>query len=356
MRSGKSLQELATELTRINDSKKDFIVPAAKLEMTKDAKLSFTNGSSHEFGVTNWANNQLSQYLNIPRAYYDRLRTNNPSLLSENVNWGLSTLPEDRRMIRTLDGNVRAVLSSRYRRLDSYDLVQSVLPSMIDAKMDVVSTDITEKRLYVRALLPALKKDVTPGDTVQYGLQISSSDVGAGSLRVEPLLFRLVCSNGMITSHAMKKYHIGRNMAEGDDVMELLSERTIQMTDEAFWSQVQDVVAASMRPEIFDAQVAKLQDAASQRITNFDLEQVVELTMKSVGYNPKEGVRQGIVEALASGNQGAGLTKYGLANSFTWVAERDVSLTFDDCVDLERVGGQIIELGKSQWAAIAEKR
>jgi hypothetical protein len=31
-------------------------------------------------------------------------------------------------MLRTLDGQVRAVLSDRYRRLDNFDLAESVLP------------------------------------------------------------------------------------------------------------------------------------------------------------------------------------------------------------------------------------
>ena len=34
----------------------------------------------------------------------------------------------DRRMIRTLDGRVRSVLSYRYRRLDNFDLAENVLP------------------------------------------------------------------------------------------------------------------------------------------------------------------------------------------------------------------------------------
>ena len=32
---------------------------------------------------------------------------------------------DDRRMIRTLDGNVRAVLSDHYRRLDNFDLAEA---------------------------------------------------------------------------------------------------------------------------------------------------------------------------------------------------------------------------------------
>ena len=33
-------------------------------------------------------------------------------------------------MVRTLDGNARAFLSDRYRRLDNYDLLAHVLPML----------------------------------------------------------------------------------------------------------------------------------------------------------------------------------------------------------------------------------
>ena len=36
----------------------------------------------------------------------------------------------ERQLLRTLDGKVRAVLSERYRRLDNYDLLEHVLPTL----------------------------------------------------------------------------------------------------------------------------------------------------------------------------------------------------------------------------------
>jgi len=55
-----------------------------------------------------------------------------------------------------------------------------------------------------------LKEEVTVGDVVQAGLVISNSEIGLGSLRVEPLVFQLVCKNGLISKdYTQKKYHIG---------------------------------------------------------------------------------------------------------------------------------------------------
>lgn len=355
MRSGRSLVSLAQELTRINESKRDFMVPTQKLVMQEDARMYFTNGETHSFGVTDWASNQMAQYLDIPRSYYERMRSGNPELLSRNVNWGLNQKPEEKRMLRTLDGSIRAVLSSRYRRLDSFDLVEAILPTVAEAGLEVVSSEITEKRLYVRALSQKLKADVKVGDTVQYGIQISSSDVGAGSLRVEPMMLRLVCMNGMISDYALKKTHLGRSFGESEDVTELLSETTMALSDAAFWSQVRDVVHASLKPEVFEMQVEKMKDASEQKLKNFDLEDVIDITCKTVGYQAKEGVKSGVMEALASGSHGAGLTKWGLAQSFAYVAEHSENVNFDECVELERVAGRIVELAGANWRGIAER-
>jgi hypothetical protein len=79
------------------------------------------------YGVTPLARRQLADKLKIPYAYFERMREDQPALLDRNVNTWLQS-EDERRMLRTLDGQVRAVLSDRYRRLDNFDLAESVLP------------------------------------------------------------------------------------------------------------------------------------------------------------------------------------------------------------------------------------
>src|SRR3970040_5988 len=86
-----------------------------------------TNGCDGVYGITNLARRQLADKLKIPFTYFERMRTEQPALLDRNVNTWLQT-DNERRMIRTLDGQVRAVLSDRYRRLDNFDLAENVLP------------------------------------------------------------------------------------------------------------------------------------------------------------------------------------------------------------------------------------
>jgi hypothetical protein len=253
-------------------------------------------------------------------------------------------------MVRTLDGNVRGLLSSRYRILDSHDMLEAVFPVIADKGMEVVASEVTERRLFIKALSPKLQAEVKKGDVVQYGLVISTSDVGAGSVRVEPLLFRLVCLNGMISSTAMRRFHVGKNQAE-EDIRELLSDRTRELSDAAFWAQVRDVVLASMKPENFEREIDKLRVAANEEIKNFDLPRVVELTMRATGLTG-ESKSNSILAALASGNEGAGLTKWGLINAITRAAQSD-EVGFEESIDMERAAGAVLELPKNQWSVIA---
>lgn len=209
-------------------------------------------------------------------------------------------------MLRTVDGRVRGLLSSRYRILDSYDMLETILPLAEDRGLQVVSSEITERRLFLKLLSPRLTSEVQKGDVVQYGLACSTSDVGAGSVRVEPFIHRLVCLNGMISTTAVRKFHVGKNQSEFD-IQELLSDRT---------------------------------------------KEVVELAMKATGVTG-EGKKNGILAALASGNEGAGLTQWGLINAFTRAAQSD-AVDYEASIEMERAAGQILELPRKDWTRIAE--
>ncbi len=358
MKQGKSLTQLAVELENIKANARDFLVPTARLEMDDSAEIFFENGQQHRFEPSNYAHAQIAGYTGIPKTYYDTLLKEKPALLAKNVNHGFKKEgattgrggKTETRMVRAYGNKVRAMLSSSYRRLDSYDMAQTVLPVLVDKQFEVVSSEITDTRLYIKALTPKVQTEIKPNDIVQYGLVISNSDVGAGSVRVEPLIYRLVCSNGLISNTAMRKFHVGKNQA-GDDIQELLSQETISLSDQAFWAQVKDLVLASMKPEMFEREVNRLREAADIKIKNFDLPEVVEMSMKQIGVNG-EAIKQNVIQYLANGADGAGLTKWGLANGFTYAAQAD-GVGYDQSIELERAGSKIIDLDSRQWTRIA---
>jgi len=269
-----------------------------------------------------------------------------PDMLTGNVNGWLRKSGGTKRLLRTLDGQMRAVLSDRYRPLDNFDLAQAVMPTLMkQPDVEVKSSEITDRRMYLQAVSPRVTGEVQKGDVVQAGLVISNSEVGCGSLRVEPLIYRLACLNGLITSAALRTFHLGARHGESDNVQEVLSDRTRSLSDKAYWHRVQDVVRAAFDMAFFRKAIDKLRDAAGDKITK-TVEKVVELTGKRFGFNDTE--HDGFLKNLI---EGADLSRWGVANAITAMANDHDS--YDRAVELERDGGKIIELSKNEWAELA---
>ena len=251
MKQGRSIIQLAQELERQRQARKDYIADTRSLYVETDKgnrRLTINMDNTAETFILNeLAHKQLADRLQIPQKYYNRMRFEYPSLLDDNINSWLEKIPE-RRMIRTLDGNVRAVLSDRYRRLDNLELADAVFPLIQEMKgAEIISSEVTETHMYIKVINKRLKAEVTVGDVVQAGIVISNSEVGLGSLKVEPLIFRLVCKNGLIVKdYAQKRYHVGKQIDNDDSAYEIFSDETLAQDDRAFFMKVQDTVRVAI--------------------------------------------------------------------------------------------------------------
>lgn len=340
MKTGKTLTQLAVELDRQQSAKRDFVADSRKLSLSDDGQLLIDGQGA--LSMTSHCSNQVATHCDIPKKYWDKMPA---ELRATNANHWLHKDPA-KRMIRTLDGSARAFLSDRYRALDNYDLAEAVLPVLQETPdMQIVSSELTDKRMYIKALFPRIQGEVAKGDIVQSGVVISNSEIGSGSLRVEPLVFRLVCLNGMISNMATRKYHVGKASGIGESAMEIFRPETMAMTDKAFWMQVQDTVRASVNQLGFDAIVAEMQRTKGM-VMQIDPIEVVERVQKH--FTLQESEKRGVLQHLLTGGD---LTAYGLLNALTRHSQ-DIE-DYDRATDFERMGGQIIELPQSQWKALA---
>ena len=345
MKTGKSIVELAQELTRQKEAKKDFVADTRQLSMTDDADMDIEGFGA--MPLTEHAHRQVGQKVDIPAKYYDKMRSEAPHLLAENVNHWFTEKPE-RRMVRTLDGQVRAMLSESYRPLDNFDLAEAVLPKIAEMGCEVMSSEITATRMYLKCVTSRITAEVAKGDIVQAGIIVSNSEVGAGSLRVEPLVYRLVCLNGMIANdYAMRKNHVGRKYVvnEANPSAEVFfRDETRQADDKAFFLKVQDTVAATMDEVKFRTIVGKMHESTERKI-EIDPVKMVEQVSKTFSLN--EGEQAGFLGNLISGGM---LTQYGVGNALTRMAQ-DVE-SYDRSIELERAGGDVILLPQNSWKAM----
>jgi len=347
MREGRSLVNLAAEIERQAVAKRDFVADTRSLSFA-DGKLMIAAGDGGEsFEVGDLAHQQIADRLKIPKAYYDRMRSEAPELLASNINEWFGRNPE-RRMVRTMDNKVRAFLSDRYRVLDNYDLAESVLPILGEMDAKIVSCEITDQRMYIKVLNERLTADVGVGDMVQAGIVISNSEVGRGSVNVEPLVYRLRCLNGMISpDFSLKKYHVGRAADESIDIAyEIYRDETLQADDRAFMLKVQDTVRSAVDQSKFELVVNRMKEAKNTFIEG-DPVKAIEIVANKFGLNGEE--RGGMLRHLISGGD---LSAFGMLNAITRLSQ-DVE-SYDRATELERMGGRVLILPKIEWAEIAK--
>src|ERR1700744_3240488 len=143
MKTGKTLSELAAEIERQHLTKKDYVASLEAVTMVANAGVpQLAVEGVGNFGVNDIAHNQIATHTNIDRRYYDKMRREAPQLLPTNVDHWFRQFPAPQ-MLRTLDGNVRAMLSPSYQPLDNYDFAGATLPILAQRKLKVMSCEIT---------------------------------------------------------------------------------------------------------------------------------------------------------------------------------------------------------------------
>lgn len=354
MKTGRNLNEVVAELNRQKNAKRDFISSTDALRLRDDGwtfEINRPGADGHSngqevFGTTQLFHRQVGSVLGIPAKYYDMMRSQKPELLAENVNAWFSDKGASY-MIRTMDygaGQVaRAFLSERYRRIDNLEIASAVLPLFAGQdQYEVASCEVTENRLYLKIVNHRLEMEVVPGDYVQAGVVISNSEVGLGAVSVQPLVYRLVCTNGMVVNDmGERKNHVGRATKAIEDSYQIYSDETMEAEDKAFLLKLRDVTTAAIEESRFAKVVGRLRDAAGVRITG-KIPEVVELTGAAYGLNQDE--QNSILDYLICGGD---LSQYGLSNAITR-ASQDVE-SYDRATALEGIGWRVATMPAAQW-------
>lgn len=354
MKQGKTLVELATELERQKETRRDHVVGSKRLSVSTNGVSTMSIRTNTEIlpcEIREHAHGQIASSLNIPKRYYDSLRQSNSPELKRLFDDSVNTLMQHEgkdRLVRTLDGQVRGYLSDRFQPYDNYELASTVLPMLTDVGAELVSSEITETKFYLKLLAPKIERTVGVNDIVQSGLVITNSEVGASRLKVEPLIYRLVCTNGMIAADSsFRKNHAGRALGNGNDqAYEFYSDETKRKSDEAVFMQIRDIVRATLTDQGFARIVEKFEAAKSEKLNGDPFE---TMDKYQEVFKVSEAEKKGVLQHLIAGGD---LTKFGLVNATTRYAQ-DID-DYDRATDFEKLGGEIIDLAPSQWKRISE--
>lgn len=303
--------------------------------------------------------NQLSSHLDIPTKYMHRMIAEKPALATENFNRWIDTAPEqDKRLIR-VDGRTniaRALLSNSYKRIDNTEVVDCILRALDAAsvKVEVKAANVTDNRMYLSLVFPKLTTEVGLNDIVQFGIVIKNSEIGKGAFTIEPMVYRLVCLNGMIAGRAMRDF-VYRATHLGKRVDEITSDHTRTMERQLILSRVTDYVSDIIKPEGIMQLSETMKQANSTTVSQSPVD-TVELLGKS--FDLKESELKAIVASFIDGDRSNGgdtaLNQWGMVNAVTAISNNaDIVPSFDRQAELQAMGGDILNLTANQWDKLA---
>jgi hypothetical protein len=214
---------------------------------------------------------QLAAILDLPGAHLrGELTSGTPWRVegaAQYLNQHLTYAPQKRVLVRSAsgEGEIRAVLSDKYRRTDSAELVRAFAAAIrihgllpIDARDDGLVWS-------VRALAPQGFAVELPDGSTDYLAPIVSlrnSDYGASATQLDLGAMRLVCANGAVGEVAHRSVHLGA--AIPDDVE--LSEETIRSESLTLGLILRDSIASACKPERWGKVLAKIQKSAQTQV------------------------------------------------------------------------------------------
>jgi hypothetical protein len=276
-------------------------------------KLTDNPARQTAFELTRRAQCQLLSRLNIPVSYFDRCPA---KLKNIQANFWAQRGGYDREvMVRSVEGQrARAILSQAYTPLDDYDVVPLIADILGDYDLTIAQSDFTEDYTHLRILFNQTRTEARAGDVVQTGVHISNSEVGLRAVHFEPLVYRLVCTNGLVRPEGQGKTsirHIG-NPARLKDTLR----NAIEDAREGTQLLVKQFKAA------IDADIN-------------DWESLIKSTATQAQLS-----RSQMQNALDAWLEEKDETLYGVVNAFTRAAQREE--TFEERYQLERVGGALL--------------
>ena len=373
----RSLEDMLHVITEQNKMKQDYIAPTNQLQFRT---LQNEGETAHSQIVMEANQGEPTKILNVNQHCFDqiaqkaeiatptarRLQQNYPKEMDNLIN-AIWQKENSKRMVRTFDnanhtnsfnydnhtGTARAFLSDKFKTFDNSDLLESALPTLgeSDASWKIVNYANTDKKLYIRLKSEVIQSDAGLNDLMAHGIGISNSETGSGSVAVFGIAWTLACLNGMQTENVTRKAHI--TSARDGDTWNVLTDETKQADNHSLKLQLRDIVSSYASRDAFDENIEKMK-RAKEDVVNVPMNESVENLGKVLTLSKKEtsNVLEGLLQTIGQSGyeQNQKINRATLVNACTAVG----NTSDPDNVDFwQRLGGKVLNLGKTDWNRVA---
>ncbi|MFW6026275.1 MAG: DUF932 domain-containing protein [Candidatus Woesearchaeota archaeon] len=205
-------ETILSDVEKRSNNRQDFVIS------TDDIKFGRNNG--HIIGINNkfqtldfpmnpWAQSQFFNKLNMPGRYFKELMEENQfDMVAEHANYQLGKMDDDDQLlVRTIDHGerfARAILTDRYSPFDNDQLIDVVNEALNKSqyKYEIIEYQNDDLTASIRITFPDTETDIDyrdrkQGDVLKAAVMIMNSEVGKRGIYIMPVVYRVVCSNGL---------------------------------------------------------------------------------------------------------------------------------------------------------------
>lgn len=290
-------------------NKWDRKVPAVALRIDQDGGLELNgDGRPERLSLSELATSQMCGRLGIPVPYYRRLPDEMKAVVA---NHDFKRLAEGAFLLRGKEQWVRAFLSSDYVAYNNGHVTETVEGLLRTANVSVKSFVLEETHLFLKLISEEI---VDPGTGLKAGIMIGNSEVGLGSVSVEPFVYRLVCTNDLVVTREKSFRHAHIHLTASE-----MRRRMADAIAEAFRiaNSVLDTFVSTREEPVADPVESIRQLAEGRKMSQKFADEVIS----SYAVEPEP-------------------TKFGVINAFTRAAQKLGPL---QRIEVERFAGTLIK-------------
>lgn len=217
---------------------------------------------------------------------------------------------DGRVLVRSVRGQLRGVLSDKYRRLDCRPLVDALVTECDRVGAIPFDGSATETRVALKVIFPEVLEPV-PGEFLVVGGEWSNSDYGNGVHGFRAFFLRAVCLNGATAENVLRQVHLGGRLS--DDVE--FSAKTYRLDTETSISALRDTVRGVLGPAGRDRVLDQIRASSQKEYGAAQLGRAVR--------NLPKADAKAVVDAFNSQdviNLPAGNTAWRASNALSWIA------------------------------------
>lgn len=203
-------------------------------------------------------------------------------------------------LVRAIDGEVRGVLSDKYRRYDHQAVVNTFL-SAVDSQGAVFYECVhSETRMFFKCVIPELHYIETEHNGVEvlaFGAMFKDSMFGASSQELSLFTLKPVCANGMVGESQMRSVHLGSKIHDEG----VLSQETLRYYTEYAQGAIRDIMGSVLNREAIEQRKERIKALGADTIDiqkevlelpqlGLTKEETDSVFQKLLNSNPDEGV------------------------------------------------------------------